>query len=284
MTGTSAYRITGTPLTVVVASHRSVCIVADASHIPHVISVALIRKWAPNHFKFLELSSSASQRSFKKKILPSCSLQYIYTLCAIQSWASRGHSESEQWVSQFYGTEFPVPLGFWDSRQARKLFRGNSLIYSLPLSITHARRFIQLWKTLCTSSKVSSSHIFAIGFSISSLELTSRSFKTSLNIPKAESSWYLCHVHRIGVIIAGDDSSRILLSLLIHCWRLNHPYAPQKLPTGSDGENSGSPFSNREKCNRQNIAGWICFLLVKCRTWLACVRWSKPLSLFSWFR
>jgi hypothetical protein len=57
-----------------------------------------------------------------------------------------------------------------------------------PFSMTHTSRFMQLWKTFYTSSKVSSYHTFVNASSISSLELNSRSFKTPFNIPKSQKS------------------------------------------------------------------------------------------------
>jgi hypothetical protein len=73
-------------------------------------------------------------------------------------------------------------------------------------------------------------------------------------------------------------------TLLIHYGALNCPYVPKKSPAGSDNENSRFPFSNREKWNRQEIADCLCFILIRYRARLICVRWRKSLSWFASFR
>jgi hypothetical protein len=80
----------------------------------------------------------------------------------------------------------PPPIRFWESRQARKLFRISSIMYSHPFSITHARRLIQLWKTLRTWSKVSSSQTFGMTSSLSLREWNSQSFEIPFNISKSQ--------------------------------------------------------------------------------------------------
>jgi hypothetical protein len=171
---------------------------------------------------------------------------------------------------------------FWDPRHARKVFRLYPIIYSHQFSITYARQLIELRMTLWILSKVGLSRTFVIASSISSLEVHSRSLKTWLpsTFQKTKIRKNLYLANRIRAIIVKHDASRILMSLLIHCDTLNCPHVPKKSPAGSDDENSRFPFSNREKCNRQNIISWICFLCVRCRAWLVCCQWRKSLSRF----
>jgi hypothetical protein len=61
-------------------------------------------------------------------------------------------------------------------------------------------------------------------------------------------------------------------------WHIELSTCTQKPPAGSDDENSRFPFSNREKCNRQNLAGCIYFLSVRWGARLIGVRWRKSLS------
>jgi hypothetical protein len=88
----------------------------------------------------------------------------------------------------------------------------------------------------------------------SSLELNSRSFTTPFNIPKNQKSQGLTSGEWSAVIVK-HDTSRILMPLLIHCGTLNCTYVPKTSPAAADDENSRFPFSNRGKCNRENIAG-----------------------------
>jgi hypothetical protein len=128
--------------------------------------------------------------------------------------------------------KFLAPLRFWDSRHARKPFRIYSVINSPSLSIAHAKRLIQLCKTLCTSSKLGSSYTFLIAPSMSSLELQSRSFTTVFNVPKSQSRRGIRLANRIGALMVKHDASRILMPLLTHYGTLNRPYVPRPVICG----------------------------------------------------
>jgi hypothetical protein len=59
----------------------------------------------------------------------------------------------------------------------------------------------------------------------------------------------------VGVTVVKHDTSRVLMPLLIRRGTLNFLDVPKKSATGSNDEIHIFPFSNREKRNRQNIAG-----------------------------
>jgi hypothetical protein len=94
--------------------------------------------------------------------------------------------------------------------------------------MTRVGRFVQLLKTLYTSSKVRPFQISAIATSISSLELSPRSFGILFSMPRDESLPGFCLANRVGAAFWKNDASRISMLLLISHGTLNCPCEPQK--------------------------------------------------------
>jgi hypothetical protein len=128
---------------------------------------------------------------------------------------------------------------------------------------------------------VSSSQTCVIASSISLIEFDSRCFKIPFNIPKSQKSQGLISCEWGGCGNPETWCSSNFDATFELLWHATCPYIPTKSPSGSGHESSRFPFSNREKCNHQNIAGGICFLLVRCRARLVCVWQRKSLAWFA---
>jgi hypothetical protein len=94
-----------------------------------------------------------------------------------------------QWAPDLQGIrKVSGPLRFPHSIEIHIQIHLYSVMYSPPFWTTHLNRFIQLWKTLWTSSNVRSFQAIIIASPISSCEWNSQSFRISFNIQKSQKS------------------------------------------------------------------------------------------------